>query len=77
MRSSGRWHSAVAPDSSRTPHRLPPVAHAGALAAESLVAVLAMLFLAAYAYIAVRRAAYPVELEWMEGSRVQHVARIR
>ena len=77
MRSSGRWHSAVAPDSSRTPHRLPPVAHAGALAAESLVAVLAMLFLAAYAYIAVRRAAYPFDLEWMEGSLVQHVARIR
>jgi len=52
------------------------VVQASGRAAEALAAALAAAFLLAYAWIAVHRAAYPFDLEWMEGSLVQHVARV-
>jgi 4-amino-4-deoxy-L-arabinose transferase-like glycosyltransferase len=41
-----------------------------------LLVVIAAIFIVAFVVVAVRRCAYPYELEWMEGAMVQHVERV-
>jgi hypothetical protein len=47
-----------------------------ARAVEWLVCGAAVFFVAAYVFVALHRLAYPFDLEWMEGSMVQHVSRV-
>jgi len=47
-----------------------------ATAAESIACLGGAIFLFAYLLIAIRRLAYPFDLEWMEGAMVHHVARV-
>ncbi len=69
LRHGAMPHSNPRPRLERVPERF-------ATAIEWVACVGAAVFLAAFFAVALRRAGYPFDLEWMEGSMVQHVERV-
>jgi hypothetical protein len=57
--------------------RLPAAKRGGASWLAAPVAALSLVYVALVLFVMVRRAAYPYELEWLEGIALEHVQRVR